>query len=159
MATPGCVIGIDPGERWMGVARAAAGGDLALPLGTVDLSSCDDAGLSQLRVWLGGDAPSGVVVGVPVRPDGSEDAQAEQFREFGEWIAAALGAPCHAQNERRTSDIVDGHELARPASGGKARRRGARSRNRRKREREQSHALSAARILQRWLDARGAGAA
>ena len=102
------------------------------------------------RAWL---------VGVPVRPDGSEDAQAEQFREFGEWIAAALGAPCHAQNERRTSDIVDGHELARPASGGKARRRGARSRNRRKREREQSHALSAARILQRWLDARGAGAA
>lgn len=150
----GCVIGIDPGERWIGVARAAAGSSAALPVGTIDLRSSADGGRSELRGLIGDDPVAVLVAGVPVRPDGAMDEQAARFRALGERLADALGAEFAGQEERGTSQ---GGELPPPrAAGGKARRAGARSTKRMKRERERSHAAAAARILQRWLDERPA---
>lgn len=152
------MVGIDPGERWIGVARAMVGSSLALPVGTLDRSVCGrstDGVVRALQTLLGGDAVIGLVVGAPLRPDGAEDEQAAAFRTFGEGLAAAMGIECFAQNERFTSMS---HDLAvRERStqrGHKARRPGARSAARRRRDHERSHAESAARILQRWLDER-----
>ena len=152
------MVGIDPGERWIGVARATAGSSLALPVGTLDRSVCGpstDGMARALQSLLGGDAVIGLVVGAPLRPDGAEDEQAAAFREFGEALAAAMGVECFAQNERFTSvshNLTVGKRLIQ--RGRKARRPGARSAARRRREHERSHAESAARILQRWLDER-----
>lgn len=150
----GCVIGIDPGERWVGVARSASGSGAALPVGMIDLRSSADEGRSELRTLVGDDAVAVLVVGLPVRPDGAMDEQAMRFRALGERLAAALGAEFAGQEERGTSQ-GDGLPLPRGA-GGKARRAGARSAKRAKRERERSHAVAATRILQRWLDERPA---
>ncbi len=155
----GCAVGIDPGDRWVGVARASFESSLALPIGTLDRRSGDDAMLSALRSLLGGESITELVVGVPVRPDGREDEQAVRFRRFGESLAASLGATCIAQDERfssaesqRTRDhaiaLADAH------ADHKARALGRTSAQRRRRARERSHAQAAARILQRWLDAR-----
>ncbi len=148
----GCAVGIDPGERWVGVARAAGGSSLALPIGTLDRRSGDEALLASLRSLLGGESVAALVVGVPLRPDGREDQQAAQFRRFGEALAASLGAICVAQDERFTSGAL--HAAPAPAGSRKARAPGRTSVQRRRRERERSHAQAAAQILQRWLDAR-----
>lgn len=152
----GCSVGIDPGERWIGVARAAHGSSLALPVGTIDRGADGDREVVEaLRDLLGHEEVSELVIGVPLRPDGREDEQAVLFREFGEAVAKRLGAVCIAQDERFSSeapvpvDVPRDEEFKR-----KARARGRRSVQRRRRERERSHATAAARILQRWLDAR-----
>lgn len=155
--SPGCTVGIDPGDRWVGVARAAHGSSLALPVGTIDRVSDGDLGVARvLRAMLGDEQVSELVIGVPLRQDGREDAQAEAFREFGEALAASLGAVCIAQDERFSSDDAS-KPVDVPRAGGnkrKSRARGRRSIQRQRRERERSHATAAARILQRWLDAR-----
>lgn len=152
----GCTVGIDPGERWIGVARAARGSSLALPVGTIDLGATGDREVVEaLRELLGQEEVSELVVGVPVRPDGREDEQAVSFREFGEALAERLGAVCIAQDERFSSAAPPPDDVPRDEEAKrKARARGRRSIQRRRRERERSHATAAARILQRWLDAR-----
>ncbi|MCY3921319.1 MAG: RuvX/YqgF family protein [Chloroflexi bacterium] len=149
----GCAVGIDPGERWVGVARAALGSTLALPVGTLDRSAGDAATVQALRDLLGGEQVSALVIGVPFRVDGREDAQARAFREFGEELASALGARCVAQDERFSSHFDSQFSLEGTTDRGrKARSPGRRSVQRQRRDRERSHAAAAARILQRWLD-------
>ena len=102
---------------------------------------------------LRGETVAELIVGVPLRPDGREDAQAQAFREFGESLAVSLGAVCIPQNERFSSESLS---LTAPIQRerGKARAAGRKSSQRARRERERSHAEAAARILQRWIDAR-----
>ena len=101
----GCSVGIDPGERWIGVARAARGSSLALPVGTIDRGADGDREVVEaLRDLLGHEEVSELVIGVPLRPDGREDEQAVLFREFGEAVAERLGAVCIAQDERFSSE-------------------------------------------------------
>lgn len=146
---PGCVVGIDPGERWIGVARSAAGSNTALAIGTIDLAASGDGGRTELALMLRGLELGQLVVGLPVRADGGADEQARKFAELGGALAAHLGIPCLMQEERHTSG---GAEMRERPGAGKARRPGARSKRRQRREAPQEHALAAARILQRWLD-------
>ena len=150
--TRGCSVGIDPGERWIGVARAASGSDLALPVGTIDRSAGDAGTAEALKLILGGEAISELVIGVPLRPDGREDAQATAFRQFGEALAESLGAVCVAQDERFSSEPPTMTDNQRAGGGRKSRARGKKSIQRQRRDRERSHSTAAARILQRWLD-------
>jgi len=149
----GCAVGIDPGERWIGVARAGMGSSLALPVGTLDRGAGHNAIVQALRNLLCGEEVSVLVIGVPLRGDGLEDAQATAFREFGEVLASALGATCLPQDERSSSDFDSVAGLVGNVDRGrKARSPGRRSVQRQRRDRERSHATAAARILQRWLD-------
>jgi len=151
----GCAVAIDPGERWIGVARAANGSSLALPVGTLDRNAGEQDLLESLHALLGGDPVAQLVIGVPLSPDGHEDEQAQRFRQWGEALAQALGAECIAQSERHSSASPDVRFMsAERGRGGKSRSPGRKSTQRRRRERQRSHAEAAARILQRWLDSR-----
>lgn len=145
-----CILGIDPGERWLGVARAAGDNRLAFPLGSIDLSETRNDPAAAVRALLNGEQVATLVVGVPTRADGAEDAQAARFRLFGEQLAAQLGADCRAQSERHTS--LDDAAIAPQPARGKQRRHARPSAAERQRRRRESHARAAARILQRWLD-------
>lgn len=155
-----CLVGIDPGERWIGVARAPAESSLALPVGTIDrkmTGATPEAIADALQALLGTDAVRALIVGVPVRPTGGEDEQASAFRALGEGVAAAMGVACFAQNERFTSaGTVAVAQFGAKRRGNKARRPGGKSAARQRRDRERAHADSAARILQRWIDDREA---
>ena len=148
-----CILGIDPGERWLGIARAAGDNRLAFPLGSIDLSEAQNDPAAAVRSLLDGEQVATLVVGVPARADGTEDEQAARFRRFGEQLAAQLGADCRAQSERHTSldDPTIAPPPGRPARG-KQRRRARTTTAERQRQRRESHARAAARILQRWLD-------
>ena len=154
-AAPGRVLAIDPGERWIGLALSDDERRLGLPLTTIDRRALPKGGATaiadQIRAALAPDRPNLVVVGVPHRPDGREDDQAAAFRALGERIAAALGLPLAIQSERHSNPGRG--PLTRPSP---ARRPGAVSPARRRRERQNRHALAAATILQRWLDAQHA---
>ena len=151
-----CILGIDPGERWLGVARAAGDNRLAFPLGSIDLFDAAADPADAVRGLLDGDEVTTVVVGVPVRADGAEDEQAARFRRFGEALAAQLGAECRPQSERHSS--LDDAAPTVPPARGKQRRKQRPTPAQRRRERRESHARAAARILQRWLDAQPAAA-
>lgn len=151
----GRVLGLDPGERWIGVAVSDDERRLGLPLATLDRRTLDRsrepaaAAAAEIRHHLGLEGAALVVVGVPYDREGREDAQATAFRGLGEHIAAALELPVQLQSERHTNPAPPNM----PAGG---RRPGAVSTTRRRRQRRQEHALAAAAILQRWLDADGA---
>ena len=153
---PGRVLAIDPGERWIGVALSDDARRLALPSTTIDRRALRPdtpaAIAARIRDAIAPDAPALLVVGVPYRPDGEEDAQATAFRELGAGVAGALGLPLAVQGERHSNDAAPA--AGKPRGG---RRPGAVSPARRARLREKQHAAAAATILQRWLDAQRAG--
>jgi len=86
MSTPHPALGIDHGEVRMGLAATDAAGILAHPLETIDRRRTDPmeriAGICLQR------GIRTVVLGLPVRLDGSEGPNAETVRAF----AAKLGA-------------------------------------------------------------------
>ena len=148
------MLAIDPGERWIGVALSDDARRLALPSTTIDRRALRPdtpaAIAAAIHAAIAPDAPALLVVGVPYRPDGAEDAQAAAFRELGAGVAAALGLPLAVQGERHSNDAAPAPMAERPRGG---RRPGAVSPARRARQREKQHAAAAATILQRWLDA------
>jgi len=152
-------LGLDPGARWIGVAITDDDRRLALPLLTIDRRAVPDDGAAQIRQRLGPEGAAVVVVGVPLRPDGAQDDQARVFQALGEKIAAALELPCEFISERFSNPL--GSPLSLPKSdqkrGGRrgSRRKGKTSIAKHKQRRTEEHALAAANILQRWLDARG----
>ncbi len=151
----GRVVGLDPGERWIGVAVSDDDRRLALPLATIDRRAESDEGVAAIRDRLGPEGASLVVVGVPLRPDGAEDAQARNFRALGEQMAAALGLPCEVVSERFSNPLPTSVPSAQLPGRGrpKARRKGKVSVEKHKQRRTEEHAVAAANILQRWLDA------
>ena len=145
-----CILGIDPGERWLGLARAAHDSPLAFPLGTVDLDAANDGGLAAIRALLEGDAVEAVVVGVPLRADGAEDEQAARFRQFGEQLATP-----NRRNLPRPERTPHLPRLQPATATALTRQDSTPQRSTREQQRQQrrdSHARAAARILQRWLD-------
>ena len=74
----GRVLGLDPGERWIGVAVSDDDRRLALPLLTIDRRVEGDDGAGLIAERLDAESATLVVVGVPLNPEGEEDAQARR---------------------------------------------------------------------------------
>lgn len=136
------VLGLDIGDRRVGIATSDATGTIAGPRGTYTRRSLpeDAAHLAQLARDLGAAA---IVVGLPRNMDGTEGEQARKTRELAEAVAARSGLPLHYVDERLTSVEAERAMI----EGGLSRR------GRKKRADE----LSAVLILQAWLDRAGRG--
>ena len=142
----GRVLGLDPGERWIGVAVSDDDRRLALPLLTIDRRAEEDDGARVIAQRLDAESATLVVVGVPLNKEGEEDAQARSFRRLGERLAAALGLPVVVVSERFTNPLPPA------APPPQRRRRGRTTVAQHQKRRVKEHALAAASILQRWLD-------
>ena len=154
-ATRGRVVGLDPGQRWIGVAISDDDRRLALPLCTIDRRQESDDGAALIRDRLGPEGAALAVVGVPLQPDGSDDGQSLAFRALGSTLAQSLNLPAKFVSERFSNPIG---ALALPAPAkARGRRRSARKTGRsaaqHRRRRSEEHAVAAANILQLWLDA------
>ncbi|MEW6216562.1 MAG: Holliday junction resolvase RuvX [Candidatus Bipolaricaulota bacterium] len=130
------VLGLDIGDRRVGVAVSDETGTIATPHGVHTRRSApeDIAQLAQLARQLGAVA---IVAGLPLNMDGTEGQQARKTREFAEAVAEGSGLPLHYVDERLTSVEADRAMV----EGGLTRRA------RKKRE----DALAAVLILQAWL--------
>lgn len=134
------VLGIDPGRRRIGVALSDQLGLTAQPLATIERGS-DAETAERLRVALGGAEVGLLVVGLPLRLDGSEGGAAREARRLAALLADDLGVDAELWDERLTT--VQAERILEEAGLRRERRRGVTDR------------VAAAIMLQSFLDAKG----
>ncbi len=132
----GRILGLDPGERRIGVAVSDLTGTIASPVRYIDTQS--ESVLDAVSAMCDEEGVVTVVVGLPIGLDGSEGASAERARAFGAEVAEATGLPVEFQDERFTSHTA---ETALIAGGMK-----------RKARKETRDKVAAAVMLQNYLD-------
>ncbi len=95
-------LGIDFGEKRIGLALSDPSGSLALPLETLERKD-DRTALADLRRLVEAEGVELLVVGEPRNLDGSRGAAAERAASFAAKLAAATGLPCELVDESLTS--------------------------------------------------------
>lgn len=130
------VLGLDVGDRRVGVAVSDETGTIASPHGVYIRRSFseDSAHFARLAQGVGARA---IVVGLPLNMNGTEGEQARKTRELAEAVSREARLPLHYVDERLTSAEAD-----------RALTEGGFSRRKRK---EREDALAAVLILQAWL--------
>ena len=96
-------LGIDYGERRIGVAISDPLGMIAQPLPTVSRRRGKRPPFAELeRIVTEWDATA-LVVGLPLTPEGDESDWTAEVRAFGDRLAGRTGLPVHFVDERMTS--------------------------------------------------------
>ncbi|MDQ3043716.1 MAG: Holliday junction resolvase RuvX [Chloroflexota bacterium] len=133
---PGRLLGLDVGDKRIGVAVSDESGTLATPLRYVSRGQRDQIDLEALvREWK----IERLIVGLPTGMSGREGPQAANVRAYAETLALALELPVVYWDERLTTAIAERQLIA----------DGVRLAQRR----ERIDAAAAAVILQDYLDA------
>jgi putative Holliday junction resolvase len=132
------IVGLDVGERRIGVAVADEGVRVALPVTVVERRELP-ADLDAIARLVQEQEAEAVVIGLPISLNGSLGPQAEAVKSFGQDLAARLSLPIEYWDERLSS--VEAQR--RLASAG---HRGPKAKARR-------DAAAAAIVLQSYLDA------
>jgi putative Holliday junction resolvase len=146
------LLGVDLGERRIGLAIAERGGLSARPLATVNrapsLAPADDARTLARVVSEQGIVE--LVVGLPLEASGDEGRMAEAAATWAKGVAELLGLPVTMRDERLSSHLAESRLGPMP----RGRSGGAPSKAQRDRYRERVDREAAAIILQDELDAR-----
>jgi putative Holliday junction resolvase len=131
------ILGLDVGERRIGVAIADEGVRVALPVAVVERRepSADLDAIARLVQEQGAEA---VVIGLPISLNGSLGPQAQTVKAFGQELATRLALPIEYWDER-LSTVEARRRLA------SAGRRGPKAKARR-------DAAAAAIVLQSYMD-------
>jgi len=151
-------IGLDFGEKRIGVAAADSLGLTARPLTVIERASLDED-IARIGQIVQQRRAEKIVLGLPLNMDGTVGPQARRVRRFAARLKHALGLEIVLWDERLTTVEAD-EAMGRPpfakASGGKgveeSRSRGP-SREERERRRRRRDAVAAAVILQDYLEA------
>lgn len=101
----GRIVGLDPGERRIGVALSDPLGIIASPLTVLDRRAGDI--LEALRAILTANDVSVVVIGLPVGLDGEEGEAAERARTLGRQVEEECKVDVRFFDERFTSVIAE----------------------------------------------------
>jgi len=136
----GRILAIDWGEVRIGLALSDETQLLASPLETLVRRRGKRFPMPRFLEVCAEHAPVGVVVGLPLTPEGEEGASARAARELAELVGRRTGLPVELWDERVSTARALG---AIRAVGGSTRGR-----------KEDVDALAASVVLQHWLDAR-----
>jgi putative Holliday junction resolvase len=138
-------LGVDYGRRRIGVAVSDATGLLARPWRAIAASTTPALSAAAVARLIGGGGDddireaAAIVVGLPRRLGGEDTDQTAAVRAFAEALARATGLPVYLQDERLTSREAEARLAEREPDWRK--------------RKAQIDALSAAIILQDYLDA------
>jgi len=146
------LLGIDLGEKRIGLAIADADGLSARPLMTVPRGRDLDADAETLAPIVLSNGTVGLVVGLPLNANGDEGPMAVAARAWAAEIATRLELPVSLRDERLSSHVAEGRlgPMPRGRSGGPP------SRSQRERYRARVDREAASVILQDELEARRA---
>jgi putative Holliday junction resolvase len=138
-------VGLDVGEKRIGLAVSDATATLARPAGVLTAPALDARALEQAaaeiaRLAAEDDGLAGIVVGLPRRLDGTPNDMTSRVQTFAADLATRVGLPLTLQDERLTSREAESR-LARREKDWRARKK-------------QVDAAAAAIILQDFLDTR-----
>lgn len=97
---------IDLGEKRTGIAT---GDDVTRTVSPIAVLRLPHGPVlaAALRALIREHEPHGIVIGLPLNMDGSENESTRRVRAFGEELAASTGLPVHYQDERLTSYAAD----------------------------------------------------
>jgi len=133
----GRVLGLDIGERWIGVALSDPSGTLASPLTRVSVTST--GATAEVICQLVNQYEVGrVVAGLPYSMNGSLGKQAQRVQDFLQALSLYLEVPIETWDERLST--VGAEQRMREAGVGKGKRKG------------KIDAAAATLILQGYLD-------
>lgn len=133
------VLGIDMGERRIGLALSDPSGIIASPYATWE--GRDRDGLpGRIRHLVQEKQIGTVVIGLPNRTDGKFSEKAAEFRAFAEELRGKLDIPVEMIDESYTT--VMAHEAMKEAG------------MKEKKRRQKVDEIAAVIILQSWLDTR-----
>jgi putative Holliday junction resolvase len=138
-------LGIDYGERRIGLALSDVTGLLARPWKTIPNDgnlklSADTLMEEARRLMVEDDGLEAIVIGLPRRLSGEANTQTARVQQFAAAIGSAIDVPVVLQDERLTSHEADALL--------------ARSERDWRRRKQQVDATAAAIILQDYLDSR-----
>jgi putative Holliday junction resolvase len=134
------VLGIDAGERRVGVAMSDESGVLASPVVVLDRRRGLPPVMEALTELVRREGVDHAVVGLPLNADGSEGSQARRARNFAHVAQRVLGVPVSLWDERLSTQEAESILRAQGRNVARLRRRG------------QIDAVAAAVILQDYLD-------
>lgn len=134
----GRLLGVDPGQRRIGIALSDPSGTIASPHGFVDVTSGDH--LDQIAEMCTSYEVASIVVGLAISLDGTEGEAARRGRSLGEALGERTGLSIIYHDERFTTVTAEDALIE-----------GGMRRKDRKGKRDQ---VAASVILQGYLDAR-----
>ena len=100
------LVGLDLGEKTIGVAVSDAGWMIASPLETIRKTKFGDDAAQLFRLMEGRGA-AGVVIGLPVNMDGTEGPRCQSARAFGRNLQRLRDVPVAFWDERLSSAAVN----------------------------------------------------
>jgi putative Holliday junction resolvase len=135
------VLGVDYGERRIGLALSDPTGTLATPLAALTYRKGKRPPLVRVEQIARDASVERIVIGLPLALSGEETERCETVREIGRKLSERLGVPVDYVDERLTS--VRAQRLVRSSGLPRSERE----------RKERIDAAAAALILQAWLDA------
>ena len=137
------VLGIDYGEKRIGVAISDPTGNFATPLPTLTRRRGKRPPIGALRALAREHGATALVVGLPLASDGTETEWCAEVRRFGDGLGGRLELDVYYVDERMTSARAEKvvRSLALP--------------RRKRQQKGRVDAAAAALIVQIWLDAGG----
>jgi putative Holliday junction resolvase len=130
-------LGLDIGDRWIGVALSDPLGKLASPL-TIIRRQDELADLEAIARIISQHDIKRVIVGLPRSMDGGLGGQAEKVKDFSQKLRHHIEVPLEFRDERLTT--VSAKRLMRESS------------NKKTKKKTRDDAVAAALILQGFLD-------
>jgi putative Holliday junction resolvase len=135
------VLGIDLGDRRIGVAISDPEAAFAFPLDAI-VSRGRKQDLEKLKQLIGEREVERVVLGLPLHMNGSSGSAAEGARSFAAALEQKAGVPVELQDERWTSQEAErALQLTQPEK-----------RRRKSRKSGELDSMAAALILRTWLE-------
>ncbi len=142
------ILAVDYGGARMGLAVADAQARLARPLGILARKNRNED-LRRLREIVREHGVKRIVIGLPLRLDGSKGEMAAEVERFAERVRKQIGLPVELVDERLTS--WEAENLLEEKGGGRSRRAINSGRKRKKESAKSVDALAAAVILREYL--------
>jgi putative holliday junction resolvase len=152
------ILGLDFGERRIGVAISDTGKSLATGLTTLDCRA-NPGWMEALGDIIREEDVEAIVVGYPLRTDGKTLAggKTEAVDAFIAGLEAAFKLPVHREDESYTSALAAASLKARGGGSGGKRKTGKALARERQRAKAEIDRVAACYILQDWLDNHPAG--
>jgi putative Holliday junction resolvase len=101
------LLGVDLGERRIGLALAESDDDRARPLVTIRRGATPAADAAALAAFMERLGIDELVVGLPLEASGVEGEQARRTRTWADAVGTTLGRPMSYRDERLTSYLAE----------------------------------------------------